>query len=173
MAGSSEDNDTYLATLPQITVTAEILHDYVPKRHKNRKEFTKINQPIIDYVSKYTWMSPAQVYALLIMEQGSGSKLLTVHNNPFNITLGASKMNSVKADTWEYSIDNRTTGTFRSYTTIKKGLDDAIKLINGRYNREPTDNETACKHIYKKGWHTDPNVKARIILSNKYDNLNV
>lgn len=166
-----EDNNLYTASLPEITVKADMLEGYVPKRASSwdQQEFIRLNKPIIQYLAKYTWLKPQQVYSMLRMEQGRGSYLLTKHNNPLNIT--ASK--GVVAQTWEYTPDNVVNGTFASYDTLKEGLEATIKLLNGKYYHEPTDDKTACYHIYNEGWHTDPNIKGRIKLAQYYKNLNV
>lgn len=163
------DDNLYKVTLSEITVKASILEGFVPRRAKswNQQEFIKLNKPIIEYLAKHTWLKPQQIYAMIRMEQGKGSYLLTKHNNPLNIT--ASK--GVIAQTWEYIPDNIVNGTFASYSTLKEGLEATVKLLNGKYYHEPTDDITACYHIYNKGWHTDPNVKGRIKLAKNYKQI--
>jgi hypothetical protein len=163
---TSPDDNTYTVTLSTITVSVSMLEGFVPERAKtwNEDEFVKLNKPLINYLAKHTWMNRQQIFAMLRMEQGKGSYLLTKHNNPFNIT--ASK--GITAQTWEYTLDNVVNGVFASYNTLQEGLNATIALVNGKYYHEPTTNVEALKHIYEKGWHTDPNWRGRVKLANKY-----
>lgn len=161
------DDNTYSGELPEITVKASFLENYIPQRASTwcQKEFINLNRPLIQYLAYYTWLSEAQVYAMLRMEQGKGSYLLTEHNNPFNI-----KGNGILATTWENTPDNIVNDHFASYRTLKEGLSATIVLINNRYYHEPTDDEVAIKHLYDKGWHTDPNLSGRVKLAKYYKN---
>ena len=164
------DDNLYTANLSEIVVIGDILEGYVPKRAStwSEKEFIEINKPIIQYLAKNTWLEPQQIYAALRMEQGRGSHLLIKHNNPLNIK----SSNGVTASTWEFTRDNVVDDRFASYSTLREGLEATVKLLNGKYYHEPTDDETACYHIYNTGWHTDPNVKGRIKLTKNYKRVN-
>lgn len=163
-----EDNNLYSAQLKTITVTADMLEGYVPKRAKSRREFYEINRPLFKYIAKHTWLTESQVASFLVIEQGLGSELFTKHNNPFNI-----KGKGISYKTWEYTLNNKVTASFKSYKTIREGVSDFIRLINTKYDSEPLSNSQHAKHLYDKGYFTDVNYGIRAVLANQYEKLNV
>lgn len=158
------DDNLYHAEIKEITVTASILDGYKPKRASTRKEFYKLNKPLFIYIAKHTWLTEAQAASFLIIEQGLGSELFTKHNNPFNI-----KGKGAWYRTWEYAPDNKVYASFRSYKTIQEGVADFIRLINDRYYSQPLTNSEHAKHLYNKGYFTDPNYQIRATLADKYE----
>lgn len=165
------NNNTYFVTLNEIVVKDQILRGYVPKRTKTEEEFIQHNEPLFQYIAKYTWLSKSQVFSFLRIEQGNSSDLFIKHNNPFNIKSYGAERN-VLLNTWEYSQDNRVKETFRSYKTLKEGLRHFIHLMNTKYHTEPLSNRDYAKWLYDNNYFTDPDYKVREYLANKYDKLN-
>jgi hypothetical protein len=162
------DNNTYSAQLKPITVCANILDGYKPKRTTTESEFIEHNKPLFIYVAKYTWLTEAQVFSFLRQEQGNSSDLFILHNNPFNI-----KGSGVMCRTWEETINNVEYHQFKSYKTLQEGLRDFIKLMNTKYYTEPLSNEEHSKWLYDKGYFTDRRYYIRTILANRYKNKDV
>lgn len=164
----SEDTNTYSATLPEIIVVGDILENYVPQRTNSEKEFIELNKPLFQYIAKYTWLTEAQAFAFLRIEQGNGSSLFIQHNNPFNV-----KGNGVVMTTWETHKSNVVQSSFKSYKTLREGLNHFIHLMNTRYHSKPLNNKDHAKWLYNKGYFTDKKYYIRAILADRYYNYNV
>lgn len=162
-----DDDNLYRANLPEITVVGDILEGYSPKRTKTEQEFMIHHKPLFQYIAKYTWLTEAQAFSFLRIEQGDGSNLFINHNNPFNI-----KGEGILCNTWEYNRSNKVKASFRSYKTLREGLSHFITLMNTKYHSKPLPNVEHSKWLYKKGYFTDPNYMIRSVLANKYEKQN-
>lgn len=167
-----EDNNLYYADMQEVVVTHDILEGYIPKRCKTKEEFMHYNKPLIQFVAKYSWLTEGQVYGKLRQEQGLGSQLMYIHNNPFNIK-GNRSSGTVVYKTKEFDKNGNvyyTHSHFARYDNIKDSLLDFIDFIqNERYNHEPCDNRTAFKHFYVQGYHTDPRWYIRAKYADEYE----
>ena len=152
------DNNLYSAQLPEIVVVGNILEGYVPKKASTTEEIITLNKAMFNYVAKYSYLTPAQVYGKFRQEQGRGSELFYKHNNPFNIK--GDRASGTKIYDSPEVINGKEiiiTSKFARYNNIKNGLDDFIDFIqNERFNHEPSDDKTIFKHFYDNNYHTDP-----------------
>lgn len=169
---TSPNDNTYSATLTEITVKANILEGFKPQRAKTKEEIITLNRAIFQYVAKYSWMTPAQVYGKFRQEQGRGSQLFTKYNNVFNVKGNRAsgtvtyKTKENRKDGTEYIIESK----FAKYNTIQDALDDFIDLINSdRYIHIPSDNKTVFKHFYDSGYHTCLNWQVRMKYADEYE----